>query len=311
MSDPAASPLSTPAAAPAVAPQSAPAASVAHQSENHATAAALAEMSPDARARRSQAAGDTATGRYDPAQTVQTRDAKGNVVTKDRATGAVIDGAANPDAPLPDPAATGEKVKIGDFEVSETEVRELLADKAARDLARTQIPADPKGYELKLPEGVTLPGDAKVTFGTDPESLAMVDAAQQWAHKKGLSQSEFSELLSIQAHDLAAKELKIATYARAEVEKLGATGPQRIDAMTKWIRSEMGDTDAKPIIASMATAAHVKFYERLFMKSTGAGSFRQTGRVEESRGVDDATWNSMSYSEKKAYAERASSQSRR
>jgi hypothetical protein len=309
MSDTAASPLSPPAAAPPVAPQPAPAAPVAHQSETHATAAALAEMSPDARHRRVQA--DTDAGRYDPARVVQTRDAKGNVVTKDRATGAVIDGPANPDAPLSDPAATGEKVKIGDFEVSESEVREMLADKAQRDLARTQIPADPKGYELKLPEGVTLPGDAKVTFGTDPESLAMVDAAQQWAHKKGLSQSEFSELLSIQAHDLAAKELKIATYARAEVEKLGATGPQRIDAMTKWIRSEMGDTDAKPIIASMATAAHVKFYEKLFMKSTGAGNFRQTGRVDEPRGVDEATWNGMSYSEKKAYAERASSQSRR
>jgi hypothetical protein len=268
-------------------------------------------MSPDARARRSQVAADAATGRYDPAKVVQTRDDKGNVVTKDRATGAVIDGPANPDAALSDPAATGEKFKVGEFEVSEAEVRDLLADKAARDLARTQIPADPKGYELKLPEGVTLPGGTQVAFGNDPESLAMIDAAQQWAHKKGLSQSEFSELLSIQAHDLAAKELKIATYARAEVEKLGATGPQRIDAMTKWIRSEMGDTDAKPIIASMATAAHVKFYEKLFMKSTGAGSFRQTGRVDEPRGVDDATWNSMSYSQKKDYAERASSQSRR
>jgi hypothetical protein len=283
---------------------------LAHQPENHATAAALAEMSPDARHRRAQA--DTDAGRYDPSRVVQTRDAKGNVVTKDRATGAVIDGPANSqDAPPSDPAATSEKVKIGDFELSESEVRDMLADKAARDIARTQIPAEPKGYELKLPEGITLPGGIQVAFGNDPESLAMIDAAQQWAHKKGLSQSEFSELLSIQAHDLAAKELKIATYARAEVEKLGAAGPQRIDAMTKWIRSEMGDTDAKPIIASMATASHVKFYEKLFMKSTGAGSFRQTGRVDEPRGVDDATWNGMSYSEKKAYAERASSQSRR
>jgi hypothetical protein len=307
MADTAASPLSTPAAA----PQSAPAAPVAHQSENQATAASLAEMSPDARYRRSQAEGDAAVGRYDPTKVVQMRDDKGNVITKDRATGAVIDGPSSPDAPPVAPAVTGEKFKVGEFEVSEAEVRDLLADKAARDVALTQIPAEPKGYELKLPEGVKLPGDTQVTFGSDPESLAMIEAAQQWAHKKGLSQGEFSELLSIQAHDLAAKELKIATYAKAEVDKLGATGPQRIDAMTKWIRSEMGDADAKPIIASMATAAHIKFYEKLFMKATGAGSFRQTGRSAEPTGIDDATWNGMSYSEKKAYTERANSQSRR
>jgi hypothetical protein len=306
VTDPAASPLSTPAAA----PQAAPAAPVARQSENHATAAALAEMSPDARYRRSQAEGDAAVGRQDPAKVVLTRDAKGNVITKDRATGAVIDGPSNPDAP-PIAPATGEKFKVGDFEVSETEVREMLADKAARDIARTQIPAEPKGYELKLPEGTTLPGGAQVTFGSDPESVAMIDAAQQWAHKKGLSQSEFSELLSIQAHSVAAQEMKISAYAKAEVDKLGTTGPQRIDAMTRWIRSEMGDAEARPIIASMATSAHIKFYEKLFMKATGAGSFRQTGRSAEPTGIDDATWNGMSYSEKKAYTERANSQSRR
>jgi hypothetical protein len=127
------------------------------------------------------------------------------------------------------PPAAAVKIKVGKFEVSEDEVGELMADKAARDLARTQIPADPKAYKLDLPEGVKLPGDAKITFGTDPDSLAAADAAKAWVYKKGLSQSEFSELLSIQAHSVAAQEMRIATYARAEVDKLGANGPQRID----------------------------------------------------------------------------------
>jgi hypothetical protein len=101
------------------------------------------------------------------------------------------------------------------------------------------------------------------------------------SHKKGLSQSEFSELLSIQAHSIAAQELKIATYARAEVDKIGTNGPQRIEALTRWIRGEMGDADARPIIASMATAAHIKFYEKLLSKQTsqGAASFTQQYRV--------------------------------
>jgi hypothetical protein len=138
------------------------------------------------------------------------------------------------------PPAAAEKIKVGKFGVSEDEVGELMADKAARDLARTQIPADPKAYKLDLPEGVKLPGDAKITFGTDADSLAAADAAKAWVYKKGLSQSEFSELLSIQAHSVAAQEMRIATYARAEVVKLGANGPQRIDGLSRWITGEMG-----------------------------------------------------------------------
>jgi hypothetical protein len=198
------------------------------------------------------------------------------------------------------PPAAGEKVKIGKYEVSEEEVGDLMADKAARDLARTQIPADPKAYKLDLPEGVALPGGAKVEFGKDPDSVAAADAARAWAHKQGLSQQQFSELLSIQAHSVAAQEMRIATYARAEVDKLGANGPQRIDGLSRWIIGEMGNEKARPIIASMATAAHVEFYEKLLSKQTsqGAASFSQQHRVAP----DDKSipgFEKMSFAEKR------------
>ena len=57
----------------------------------------------------------------------------------------------------------------------------------------------------------------------------------------------------------------------------------------------------------MATAAHVKFYEKLFNKVNGVSTFTQAGRTVEPQGVSEDAWNAMSYSEKKAYAERASS----
>jgi hypothetical protein len=266
---------------------------------------AWAEMSPDQRAAHQRTVADT--GRT--SASVHTRTPDGRPLIDGKLPDGTIpqsDGASAP-ADSAAPPIEGEKVKVGEFETTEAEIRSMLAEKAERDLARTQIPADAKGYELKLPEGAKLPGDMQIKFGTDPESLAMIDAAKAWAHKKGLSQAEFSDLLAIQAHTVAAKELKIATYAKAEVDKLGANGPQRIDALTVWIRGLVGDTDAKPIISTMATAAHVRFYEQLFNKVTGTGSFRQTGRDVEPRGVDEATYNSWSYGEKKAYAERASS----
>jgi hypothetical protein len=180
------------------------------------------------------------------------------------------------------PAANSvEKVRVGKFEVSEGELASMMDRQAQEDLRKATAPPTPAAYKLELPADVKLPGDAKVTFGSDPESLAAADAARAWAHKKGLSQSEFSELLSIQAHSVAATELKIATYARAEVDKLGANGPQRIDGLSRWIIGEMGNEKARPIIASMATAAHVEFYEKLLSKQTsqGAASFSQQHRV--------------------------------
>jgi hypothetical protein len=186
--------------------------------------------------------------------------------------------AADPTAPA---AASTEKLKVGKYEVSEAELAGMMDRQAQEDLRKATAPPTPAAYKLELPADVKLPGDAKVMFGSDPDSLAAADAAKAWAHKKGLSQSEFSELLSIQAHSVAAQELRIATYARAEVDKLGANGPQRIDGLSRWIIGEMGNEKARPIIASMATAAHVEFYEKLLSKQTsqGAASFSQQHRV--------------------------------
>jgi len=265
-------------------------------------AALHAELTSDARHRLA-----TATP-GDPATTIQVRGENGETIFKDRVTGKVLGGDGNVDPSAPPPAAdAGEKIRVGEFEVSEGEVRDMLAEKAQRDLARAQIPADANGYKLELSADLPLPAGIEIRFD-NPDDSASVQAVQEWAHKTGLSQGQFSEMLSIKAHREAANHQIIAERARAEVDKLGSTGPQRIDALTKWIRSEMGDIDGRPIVASMCTAAHVKFYEKLFNKvvNGGAGSFRQTGREVENRGVDAETYNSWSYSEKKAYAERAS-----
>jgi hypothetical protein len=144
-------------------------------------------------------------------------------------------------------------------------------------------------------------------------TAAMIDAAQRWAHKNGLSQAAFNELVAIQAHGVIAERQNYDRLSAANLEALGARGPQRIDALTTWIRATVGDVDAKPIIATMATAAHVRFFEKMQQKITNpsGSNFNQAHRVEPSRTVDEATWNAMSYSEKKDYAERASSQGNR
>ncbi len=269
------------------------------------TAAEQANMSPNERHRLA-----TATP-GDPATTIQVRGANGEVIFKDRTTGQVIDagGAIDPDAPPIDPATVGEKFKIGEFEVSEAEVRDMLEAKAERDLARAEVPVNPRDYKIEIPAAANLPEGTAVTLKNDPESAAMIDAAQQWAHKHGLPQSAFNELVAIQAQGVVAGQQRYNELKAANLAALGTTGPQQIDGLVTWIRSQVGDADAKPIIATMATTAHVRFFQKLQhqIASQGVGSFNGSGRVVEERGVDAATYNSWSYGQKKEYAERASS----
>jgi hypothetical protein len=306
----------TPAAVTAAVPVPAPAQSTPPQPATPSAAKpvtpgskAWAEMSPDQRAAQQR----TVTDAGRTSASVHTRTADGRPLIDGRLADGTVP-TTDPTAPPIDPATatttdTGEKFKVGEFDVSEQEIRDLLSGKAERDLARTQIPAQPADYKVEVPATADLPEGAAVALKNDPATAAMIDAAQRWAHKNGLSQAAFNELVAIQAHGVIAEQQNYARLSAANLDALGSRGPQRIDALTTWIRGEVGDTDAKPIIATMATAAHVRFFEKMHQKITsqGASPFRQTGRDVEPRGVSEDAWNAMSYGEKKAYAERASS----
>jgi hypothetical protein len=181
------------------------------------------------------------------------------------------------------PSTSGDKFKVGKFEISETEIGELMADKAQRDLAAATRPATPDAYELKLPEGTTLPGNVAVQF--DANDPGMV-AARNWAHARGIDQQGFSEVLAIYASHVAQQEATLAERSRAEIAKAGANGPARVDAVTQWITALVGEADAKPIRATLVTDAHLRFYEKLMTQHTSQGTapFSQQHRVAPETG---------------------------
>jgi transcriptional regulator with XRE-family HTH domain len=180
-----------------------------------------------------------------------------------------------PDGELP---ANTEKVKIGKFEVSEAELAAMMTRHADDDLRRATVPASPEKYLAQLPENLTLPGSQTYKFDESDPSLV---AARNLAHSKGWSQQDFSEALGIFASHIAGQEAALAERSRAEIAKAGTNAPQRVDAIGKWIRGEVGDVDAKPILATIVTDAHLRFYERLQQRITsqGAASFSQSHRV--------------------------------
>jgi hypothetical protein len=302
--------LATVASAPSAPPSGTPPVASPQQSAKPAAAKpaapdprAWAEMSPDQRAAHQRAELDRQAGRGP--EHLHTRDSNNRPMID----GKYADGTspqADPNSPpAPDAAAAAEKFKVGSkFEVTEAELEQMLQRQSAEDLKRATLPAAPEAYKAELPADRKLPAGIEYKFNNDDPSLI---AARNWAHANGMSQDQFSQVLGIYASHVAGQEAKLAEIARAEIAKVGPNAPQRVDAIGRWIRSEIGDADAKPILASLCTDAHLRFYERMQAKimNQGAASFSQKHRDVEPRGVDDATWNSWSYSQKKAYSEAA------
>jgi hypothetical protein len=266
------------------------------------TATEWAHMTPDQRFAHESSTRDR-QDRSGPGY-VHTRDRAGNVVITERETGKIVDGdAPSGDQPAP-PVAQGEKVKIGQYEVSEQEIGELMAEKAARDLRAATVPANPSEYKLTLPENLTLPGNAQFQFD-EAGNKASFDAVKAWAHQRQMSQADFSEMMGLYASHHAAQEAMLAQRAQAEIQKSGPNASMRVDSVVRWIRSEVGDVDARPIAASLCTDAHLRFYERLMSKVTSQGTapFSQQHRDRPDPGkVDDATWATWNDAQKFDYA---------
>jgi hypothetical protein len=221
-----------------------------------------------------------------------------------------VDGKPAP-APATTPASDSQqaqfidgKLVLGDAELTAADVRELLALKADRALRQTQIPAGPEGYAPTLPQNLKLPEG--VTVAIDNKDPAFADLTRV-AHRAGLSQSDFSDLIGVYAAKQAAEANQLQTAIRAEIAKLGPNGSQRIGAITTWLRSAVGSDDlAKALSQMMVTAKHVEALEKLADKfmSGGAASFSQSHR-EPGPGngkVSDEEYAKMSAAQKWAYA---------
>jgi hypothetical protein len=205
-----------------------------------------------------------------------------------------------------DPAATtapGEKHKIGAYEVSESELAEMMTRQAADDLRKATLPATPADYVPALPENFKLPPG--VDFTVDVADPMLADA-RAWAHSKGLSQSDFSELISIYATGKGHEQALLNTATAAEVAKMGANGTQRVTALETWLRGIVGDKLAGPMRQMMVTADIAKGFETLQQRfvSQGVASFSQAHRepVQAGGKVSDEEYSKMSHAARLDYA---------
>jgi hypothetical protein len=211
-------------------------------------------------------------------------------------------GEAPPPAADQQPAAppAGDKIKIGKFEVSEADLGAMMERQAVEDLRKATLPPTPADYKLALPEDLKLPGGVEFKFNASDPSLA---AARDWAHAKGLPQSDFSEMLGLYASHLAQQEAVLAERSRQEIAKAGVNAPQRVDAVGKWITGMVGEADARHIRPTIVTDAHLRFYETIMTKITnqGGASFSAAHRVPDDRAAIPG-YEGMSF-EQRRYAQ--------
>jgi hypothetical protein len=186
--------------------------------------------------------------------------------------------AADPQqAPAP---ADGDKIKVGKYETTEGELGAMLERQSLEDLRKATVPPSPADYKLAIPETMKLPGNVEFRFD-EAGNKAAFEAARAWAHNKGMTQSDFSEMLGLYASQEAQQQAAFAERSRQEIAKAGVNAPQRVDAVGRWITGTVGEADAKPIRATIVTDAHLRFYEKIMtqLSTQGGASFSQSHRA--------------------------------
>lgn len=192
-------------------------------------------------------------------------------------------------------------------EVKGTDLRkhidELATFKAADDSRRASLPQTPEAYQLALPETFQAPEGIDVKIDANDPMYAQ---ARALAHAKGWTQQDFSEALGLVAQMKAGEAAQYEALKVQNLAALGTKGPERIDAVTRYLSANFPESIVKPVLATMATKGHVEMFESFISKLTsqGAAPFKQGGREVDTGKVDQATYDAMSFSQKKAYAEK-------
>lgn len=174
---------------------------------------------------------------------------------------------------LPDSFWDGEKneVKLGDLTAR---FNELSTKDAADAIRKNSLPANADAYKIELPAEFKFPAGVEFKFDDAAPELAQ---ARAMAHAKGWTQQDFSEALGIFAAAKIGEQAQINTARTAEITKLGATGPQRVDSVSQWM-----DANGLGVLKStMVTAAQVAAWETHITKLTSQGTapFSQSHRV--------------------------------
>ncbi|MGY8705120.1 hypothetical protein RAD16_05175 [Bradyrhizobium sp. 18BD] len=193
------------------------------------------------------------------------------------------------------------KLTIGGVEYPEADVNQAMAERVERQLARAALPASADKYEARLPADFKAPEGMEFQINADDPALRQF---REIAHRRGLDQETFSEALGAFAAVKVAELREINAGREAQLAKLGAAGPQRIDAIETWLNAKVGDK-AKVMVATLKqfpVAANVEAFEGIIraFSSQGGSSVTQSHREHDSEPGKIPGYENMSFAQKRA-----------
>jgi len=158
----------------------------------------------------------------------------------------------------------------------------LAAFEAGDKVRRSTLPPSPNDYKAEFTSDFKVPDGIKYEFNANDPLLHQARTIMHDIDQGKLSgQQAFSKLLELYAGGQVASQQQIQTARNAEVQKLGATGPTRIDALTTFFRAYLGDAAGNRRMQRIFTAQDVMDAETEVSKITsqGGAGFRGNGRT--------------------------------
>lgn len=204
--------------------------------------------------------------------------------------------AAKPDG-LDDRFWDGEKnaVKFGDLN---TALSELTAFKAEHDSKVASLPQSADDYKIELPPDFKLPDG--VEFKIDDTNPILAEA-RTFAKEAGLTQDQFSKMLTFEAKRVAAEAAAVDDFVKKSAEALGPKGKERVDAVQTWLTARVGADLTKALWNNMYQADQIVAFEKIMAAFASAGQpgATQTGREGgKETALSEDEYKGMSFEER-------------
>jgi hypothetical protein len=195
-----------------------------------------------------------------------------------------------------------QKIKIGEAEYTAADLEGAIAERAERQSQRANLPAGPDQYRVELPADFQAPEGVRFEFDKTDPALAR---AREVAHKRGIPQDVFSEMLGVYASTRMGEAIQQSKLRDVNMKQLGAAGPQRVEAVATWLQARAG-ADGKTManfLRQFPSAPIVKATEnlmRVFSNQGGADFSQQHRAGEEDRSGRIAGYENMSFTQRRA-----------
>jgi hypothetical protein len=196
--------------------------------------------------------------------------------------------------------AAADTYEIDGASYSSQELRDALSHRAEAELRRANMPKSAAEYKTELPKDFAPPAGMSFELDSGDPLLAH---ARTLAYQRGIDQETFSDMLGIYAANECAREQQLATARGAELQKLGAAGPQRIAQIETWLKAIAGN-DAAPMIAQLKgfpVSSMVRMFESIISRHSNQGAvpFSQAGRVHEDNAGKIQNYENLTFSQRR------------